>query len=284
MMSDAPSHFLDSSVVRPMLLGSYAYRQYFQAHFRDAQCCISPYILMEVYRSYLRNLIEFYFTLKLPQILTLGDALTYWSNRFQGSKHKAIQQMMAQLVDQGADHPDLFQDKQSVLIAIDLLMQSFVTSLNHHFVNTGHDSTNCTRAKITLNVEAEDFAAELLRFVAAFDNTEYCRQHCRIDEFLLQDCQAEVVTYIQQKDSLPKNSQSRGFIKIADALKQILEQGAEVCSCRRCEQIGDAVIALDSPKEMTLEHTDHSFDYLCPPLQQPHQKHPSEVEVITREL
>ncbi|MGG6269077.1 hypothetical protein ACQ4M3_32920 [Leptolyngbya sp. AN03gr2] len=283
-MSDEPSHFLDASVVRPMLLGSYAYQQYFQSQFQKAQCSVSPYVLMEVHRSYLRNLIEFYFTLKLPQILTLGDALAYWSNRFQGSKHKAIQQMMAQLLDRSADSPDIFQDKRSVLIAIELLIQSFVTSLHSHFVNTGHDSTDCTRAKITLNVEAEDFAAELFRFAETFDDVEQCRQHCRIDEFLLQDRRAEATTYTQQKDSLPKNSQSRGFIKIADALQQILEQGADVCSCKRCERIGDAVIALDAPREMQLDHTDHSFDYLCPPLGQLHQKHPSEVEVITRGL
>lgn len=283
-MSDKPSHFLDSSVVRPMLLGSYAYRQYFQAQFQDARCSVSPYVLMEVYRSYLRNLIEFYFTLKLPQILTLSDALTYWSNRFQGSKHKAIQQMIAQLLDRGADSPSIFQDKRSVLIAIEVLIQSFVTSLHRQFADTGHDSTNCTRAKITLNIEAENFAAELSRFAAAFDDIERCRQHCRVDQFLLQDHQAEITSYTKLKDSLPKNSQSRGFIKIANALQQILEQGAEVCSCKRCEQIGDAVIALDAPREMQLDHTDHSFDYLCPSLQQPHQKHPSEVEVITRKL
>ncbi|MEQ8957151.1 MAG: hypothetical protein RLP02_04380 [Coleofasciculus sp. C2-GNP5-27] len=46
-------------------------------------------------------------------------------------------------------------------------------------------------------------------------------------------------------------------------------------------KIGDAVIALNAPRQMQLEHTDNSFDYLCPPIEQPHNKHPSENQVLT---
>ncbi len=52
-------YLLDSSVVRPMLLGTRAYQQYFATQFEDQPCYISPYIQMEMYRSYLRNVIVF---------------------------------------------------------------------------------------------------------------------------------------------------------------------------------------------------------------------------------
>ena len=45
-------------------------------------------------------------------------------------------------------------------------------------------------------------------------------------------------------------------------------------------EIGDAIIALDAPRDMQLEHTDHSFDHLCPPIGQPHRKHPSEQHIV----
>jgi len=48
----------------------------------------------------------------------------------------------------------------------------------------------------------------------------------------------------------------------------------------RCEAIGDAVIALEAPKDMQLEHVDKPFDYLCPPINQPHRRHPSPDELL----
>ena len=50
--------------------------------------------------------------------------------------------------------------------------------------------------------------------------------------------------------------------------------GERACDCKRCEKIGDAIIALDAPRDLRLEHTDSSFDYLCPSIKQPHYKHP----------
>jgi hypothetical protein len=61
-------------------------------------------ILQEMHRSYLRNVIEFYFILQLPSIVTMGDALALWSNRYQISKQKAIQQLMAQILSRGFEH------------------------------------------------------------------------------------------------------------------------------------------------------------------------------------
>ncbi|MHC5931988.1 MAG: hypothetical protein ACYTXM_40475, partial [Nostoc sp.] len=80
---------------------------------------------------------------------------------------------------------------------------------------------------------------------------------------------------------LPKNSNTRGFINIAKNLNEILTQGAAACNCKRCEKIGDAVIALNAPRSMQLSHTDNSFNYLCPPINQPHYKHPSENQIVT---
>lgn len=85
---------------------------------------------------------------------------------------------------------------------------------------------------------------------------------------------------IQIASQLPKNTNTRGFINIVTNLKEILKTGATACDCKRCEKIGDAVIALDAPRSMQLEYTDNSFDYLCPTINQPHYKHPSENRVV----
>ena len=42
---------------------------------------ISNYVQMEMKRSYLMNIISFYFILRLDTINNIGDALALWSNR-----------------------------------------------------------------------------------------------------------------------------------------------------------------------------------------------------------
>jgi hypothetical protein len=274
------AHFLDSSVVRPMLLGTQTYQQYFEDQFSDRPRYLSPYVQMEIWRSYLRNIIEFYFTLRLPTIPTLSDALAFWSNQYQASKHKAVEQLVAQLLSKRSINFSRPQDKEKALKALEILIRQFVQSFQIRFVNTVQDSTHCARATAPINVAAENLVEELKQFCNTFDDAETCRSQCQIDQFLLNVHPAEIEAYVQQAGKLPINSQTRGFIRVAESLKEILEQGAIACSCRRCEQIGDAVIALDAPRDMLLEHTDQSFDYLCPPIHQPHRKHPSEIQVL----
>ncbi|WP_416671253.1 hypothetical protein [Egbenema bharatensis] len=275
-------HFLDTSVVRPMLLGTQAYQNYFSTQFSQGFCYTSPYVQMEVKRSYLRNIIEFYFTLQVPILKTPADALTYWSNRYQGSKHKAVQQMMAQLLDRASTDSAVLQDKESLLICIEELIQEFVELLETQFINLENDSTACARAIAPFDTGQSSSTVEAIRrFTEAFDDTETCRRQCLVDQFILIDRRPEVEAHIRQAQTLPKNSNTRGFLRIAENLQEILNQGEVACSCIRRERIGDAVIALDAPRTMQLEHTDNSFDYLCPPIGQPHRKHPSETRIIS---
>jgi hypothetical protein len=273
-------YLLDSSVVRPILLGTRTYQQYFAAQLQDQPCYITPFIRMEMYRSYLRNVIEFYFTLDLPGITSFSDALTFWSNRYQGSKHKAIQQLVAQLLSQKG--PDIsLRAKESATQAIGALIQEFIRDIQAQFLLLDTDSPQCARALVQLEFnKAEDPSEALAQFAAAFDDVATCRSQCRIDEFLLQDYRASLEDYLQQATDQPKTAASRGFLAIADTLQTILDQGPSACSCKCCERIGDVVIALDAPRHLQLEHIDQAFDYLCPPIGQPHRKHPSETRFL----
>jgi hypothetical protein len=272
--------YLDSSVVYAILLGTQAYKQYFESVLSHPRL-VSPYVQMEVQRSYLCKIIEFYFILDLDSIQNISDAIIFWSNSYKSSQHKAVARLMAQLLQQRPIALGDPQDKGKALDAIAALIIQFSELLRNRFVSTENDSTNCARAQVTLNV-TDNAAEEFIRFLGAFDNVKACRSQCRIDQFLLNEHLSEIESYVQYSESLAKNSDSRGFIKIAENLKEVISQGSDACSCKRCERIGDAVIALDAPREMQLEHTDRSFDYLCPLIQQPHRKHPSEIQVVGR--
>ncbi|OKH32357.1 hypothetical protein NIES2119_26335 [[Phormidium ambiguum] IAM M-71] len=275
-----PQHFLDTSVARSLLLGTQAYKQYFQSQFGDQSPNISNYVQMEMKRSYLINLISFYFVLRLETINSIGDAIVLWSNRFKTSELKAILQLIPQLFSTHQLDFTSSSDKEKALSILGIYIKRFELILRKKFTNTNQDSTACTRAQVPLRVELRNMADGLKQFADEFGDVETCRNQCQIDEFLLSRYSTEIEAYIQQASQLPNNKNTRGFIKIANNLKEIREQGASACDCKRCEKIGDVVIALDAPRTMQLEHTDNSFDYLCPPINQPHCKHPSETQIV----
>jgi len=152
------------------------------------------------------------------------------------------------------------------------------------FNKTKIDSTACARAIVTLNIDLKNPAEGLKKFADEFGDVKTCRSKCQIDQFLLAQYRDEIERLVQIATQLPKNTNTRGFINIANNLKEILATGAAACNCKGCEKIGDAVIALDAPRHIQLEHTDNSFDYLCPPINQPHYKHPSENQIVINVL
>lgn len=275
-------HFLDTSVARSMLLGSSTYREYFRNEFGDGPLYLTCFIQMEFRRSYLRNVIDFYFTLDLPTIRTFDDAIQLWSNKFQGSKIKAVLQLVKELIR--TRHLDTTnpKDKASAQQAIGQYVTRMDTKLRRKFVNTGTDSPRCARAAISLQATQRDAREELDRFAREFDNVERCRSLCRIDRFFtLVKNRTHTEGFIKQAQSAPRVAEARGFISIADCLRETLEKGADAYSCKMCEKIGDAVIALDAPRTMQLDHVDRSFNHLCPPIGQPHKEHPSETALLT---
>lgn len=279
----ARQSFLDTSVLRSILLGTETYRSYFRQALADQSPHISNYVQMEMRRSFLVNIIAFYFILSLETIPTLNDAISFWNNEFRASKLKAFIQFLPELTilvhanNLESNNPE---DKEKVLYLIGLYIKRFELILRRKFPNTAQDSTVCTRALIPMEIKLDEMAQGLKAFLDTFENTKACRDQCRIDRFLLEDYRTEVETYTQQASQSKQNKDNKGFLTVAAHLQTILEGGAKVCSCAKCGKIGDAVIALDSPRTMQLEHIDRSFDYLCPPIDQPHRLHPSENQVI----
>jgi hypothetical protein len=277
-----PQHFLDTSVLRSLLLGTQVYKQYFESQFTAQPLHISNYVQMEMRRSYLINLISFYFVLRLETINNIGDAIALWSNRFKTSELKAILQLIPQLFSTHQLNFSSPQDKEKAISILGIYIKRFELLLRKKFNNTNTDSTTCTRALVPLTLDLQNLAAGLKQFADEFGDVKNCRSNCQIDQVLLVQYRAEIEQLIQIAAQLPKNSNTRGFINIANNLKEILAQGATACDCKRCEKIGDAVIALNAPRNMQLEHTDNSFDYLCPTINQPHYKHPSERKIFAR--
>jgi hypothetical protein len=281
-MQSTQKHFLDSSVARAVLLGTQEHKRYFKEQFAKGVCYVSPYVQMEIRRSYLGNIISFYFTLNLPTIPSYGDALKLWANKFKGSEIKAVLQLAGELANAHRIDQSRPRDKPAALLALGLYIKRLDQKLRGQFRNVGRDSARCARAVVELHLSQATMAEGLRLFLDAFEDVEGCRSKCRIDKFLLERHRQAIEAYVEQAEHLPRNNETRGFLGIVKSLNEVLSAGPDACSCKRCESVGDAVIALDAPSDMQLEHTDNSFDYLCPPLGQPHRKHPSEIAVVTQ--
>jgi len=264
--SSIPQHFLDTSVLRSLLLGTQIYKQYFESRFTDQQLYISNYVQMEMKRSYLINLISFYFVLRLETINNIGDAITLWSNKFKTSELKAILQLIPQLFSTHQLNFSSPEDKEKALAILGIYIKRFELLLRKKFNNTNNDATACARAIVPLNLDLQNAAVGLKQFADEFGDVETCRSKCQIDQFLLVQYRSEIEQLVQIADQLPKNSNTRGFIKVVNNLKDILAQGAAACDCKGCAKIGDAVIALNAPRNMQLEHTDNLLTIYVPRL------------------
>ena len=272
-------HFLDSSVVRPLLLSSEKYKQYFKDHFGTDRLYISNYIQMEFVRSFLVPCLHFYFFLDMPHIESIGEASKVWSNRFKSSEHKAVLQLMGDIFNTRRLSIEDPKDKEKALDAINQILSRYYLKIRKKFKNISDQGTHCERAKVTIVKKSGVSNREALReFQKKFLDSEKCQKTCKIKKFLLKRNITELNKYINFSENLssPKNKENRGFTKIAEKLKEIIE-GKREPSCKICEAIGDAVIALESPSDMVLDHTDFSFDHLCELIDKPHYKHLSEI-------
>jgi hypothetical protein len=278
-MSKKTKRFLDTSVARPIIVGSSRYRQYFDDAFKDSELYTSPYVRMEFRRSYIVSAIGFYFVLDMDTTLTIADALTIWSDRFKSSELKAVLQLMSQLCNAhrlDSSDPD---DKPKALTALGDLIKRYEYKL-WKYKDVGVDTPRCARSAIAISSTGGSVKKDLKRFVDLFNDTSECRSKCRIDKFILSKHKATVDLYIRSADQLSTNADTKGFKKIAANLELIRSQNARNCTCKMCEKIGDFVIALDSPETMSLEHTDLSFNKLCDLIGKKHQLHPSQASVI----
>jgi len=262
-----------------MLLGSKAYKKYFSSYFGDDLLYTSRYVQMEFKRSYLINVIDFYFTLRLESVRTIGDALELWSNKFKGSQLKAILQLMGQLADTHRLNNTRASDKVKALHELELYISRIETKLRLSFKDTGTDSARCKRAEIPLNTNAQHFRDAFRTFVQAFQDVAFCRSKCRIDHFVLNKYKQAVSAYVRESKRIQVKKGNEGFITVANGLQKVISKGGQAATCKLCGKIGDAVITLDAPANMEFQHTDNSFNQLCDIINRPHHQHPSEVNV-----
>lgn len=274
--------FLDTSVARPVLVGTSLYRQHLKDCFGDSSLYVSPFIQMEFTRGFICHLLDFYFLLDIPTIETIGDAFTLWSDRFSSRELKSVLQMISQLIDaRGLSFSDP-KDKEKGLKAVSQIVERLVIKWNNTFKLVGQNSTRCQRALLSLKIGKVLSNRENFRdFLTTFNDLKSCSKQCKAYQFLFADNAQNVKALVKHASTFSNrtSAENSGFIRIAKKLERILQKGQDI-SCKECGSLGDAIIALDGPPGMRLEHTDYSFDHLCNLIGYPHQRHPSQMAFL----
>ena len=247
-------HFLDTSVVRPLLTSPKKVKQYYSDKLKgDKYIC--DYIKMEFYRGYIKSSIDFYFLLAMPQYNTFSEALHVWSNKFQIREHKNIEIMIANLFE----FRRCLNNKEECLRALADYTRRLIGKLNTNFKMIGDDNTYCAKGKSKLDFAPVSLNECLRKFFDVIkDNEQY--KKCKIYEFVNKKQRENIELIIENKDKLRDLGDKKGFDKI---IKAIEELKSKEITCSYCSKLGDAIISILSNIDMNLEHTDYSFNYLC---------------------
>lgn len=264
-------HFLDTSVLRPILTSPQKVKEYYKTAL-PGEKYVCDYVKMEFLRGYICSCISFYFLLAMPQYANFGEALHVWSNRFQIRDHKNIENMIVNLLTV----KNCLDDKRRSLRALADYIRRLIGKLNNQFRKIGNDSTYCSKSKFKLTFEPESMNDHFKEFQDQLKDNEQYKQ-CKINHFIKTVHKSDIEIIIKKAEKASGTAKKKGFDKIVQNLKDLSEKDI---TCAYCSKLGDAVIALLADEKMRLEHTDNSFEYLCPILKKKHQRHPIDTKIM----
>ena len=264
-------HFLDTSVLRPVLTSPLKVKEYYRESL-SGDIYICDYIKMEFLRGYIKNCIDFYLILNMPQYSSFSDALAMWSQKFQIREQKNIITMMSNLLE----HNDCINDKEKTAIILADYIRRLIGKLNYCFKNIGIDNTKCNKASIKLKYDPKNTQDSFRNYLDDFKKSE-----CNVNNFIFKNHKKSISKLI---NTVIKNEYGNrdGFDKIIKILNEMPDD--KTITCAKCSKIGDMIISLLPPGDFQLEHTDNSFNYFCKVLNKQHRQHPNDGKILSDQL
>lgn len=269
-----------------MILSGDVYKKYLAKNIAPP-LYTSKYVKMEFRRGFINTCLDFYFLLSMPHIRDFDAAASVFSEKFSIRGLKDIVLFFGKVFTTRRIDYSGSRGKEALLRHFADIVDRIEILIRKKYVDIGKDSARCPRAIIEIeNSQGVDRKSSYSKFQKKFNDKKNCAKACELEKFLFQTFQEEVQHYIEAKEEGPinKDPSSKGFLKLAETLKDMFERGSQSCTCDKCSKIGDVIIALDAPRDMMLHTTDRAFDYLCPPIKQPHKIHPSQTAVLKSEI
>jgi len=265
------THFLDTSILRPLIAASSHYKEYLNKELTEKKY-VAEYVKMEFVRGFLIPSMSFYSLLKLPNVKSITDALLVWNNKFSGREVKSVNNMMSNLLKNKSLDYNLYNDKELASKYVgDYIRRIYskVMLMN----NAGTVGKMCTRILEQFKYDPIDLQNSFETYEMLFNDKDHASR-CDLSKFLAKN-KSNIENLIQNNNLKIKGSNRSGFKDLLEELQR------KSYTCNQCGKIGDAIIGLLSPENMRLEHLDNSFDYIMQVLEKDHKKHQSELSYTT---
>jgi len=262
--------FLDTTVVRGLLIGTHVYRDFLRRVLGE-RLYVGRFVDMEFKRGVLLPLIDFLNTLAMSHIRTIGDAEKAWSHRFEGREVKLLLALTGDIFDRHGLNRTKARDKQRGIMALAAAIKSYDRAMRRRFIDPSQDRTHCGRGAQPLraSVSPEQARQDLNAYADQFGDVAHDRRTCHIREFF-DHFGPDLTACVKHAESLPDLRKHDNVRAMAVEVKKI-QDNTSVCSCATCERLGDVVIAVGAPRSMQVETTDQSFPHWCEPTRQPHR-------------
>ncbi|HUT94884.1 MAG TPA: hypothetical protein VMY37_35830 [Thermoguttaceae bacterium] len=211
----------------------------------DGTCWTSIYIRKEFVRRWIRYYVRMAFCADYYQ--DLSSALYDLEQDFSIRDVKTGQHALATFLrDKGAVQNGRTLAKELAHFAVVALRK-----FDHRFQKRTNNSCGCKIGGTELNVDFNHLFDDLRCFLESIDVVA----DCPINSFLRLNKPGPASRLLSQPDVVEKTKSGEKLAKLRAASRHI--------TCKECQTIGDAVIALDQPPSWCLVHIDKDFCILC---------------------
>lgn len=216
----------------------------------------SAYIRMEFIRRWICTAIEM--ASVISRYGNVSDALSYLEQSFSPRDVKAyIAVIAAVLESQGAISNSSASEEEFSRTAWHWLRR-FDSLFPSRIQNRSH----CKRGNKSF--QGKSFATLTEDLAAFYKDFSTPITDCEVARFLaLQNAYSNASKLLRVASS--------DEVKCLKSLEKYAQQGHPI-TCKECERIGDAVIALEQTKSYILLHVDKSFNHLCDVMGMPHKE------------
>lgn len=262
--------FLDTSVLRPLERSSSFYGEYLNKSL-DGDRYISEYIRKEYIMGFIINMMNFHALLRMGHIKNVADALSVWNNKFNSREVKAVNALVNALLSaHNLDFNDLKEKEKASYLIADYINKCY-RLLSKRYVFIGNDNNLCTKSKHKLDWDVDAIQDSFEDFVKKFTNNQDVDK-CKISKF--KDDNDSTLKAILKANEEEHAKQK----KVRDKWSKIIGD-LDNPTCKKCASAGDTIISILCPNNMTLAHTDSSFDFLMNVQKKPHIKLKSELAI-----
>lgn len=242
-----PTYLVETSAVQPAIGGSTPkHNEHFRRSTADGTLATSIYIRKEYIDRWFLDLVRVATTIAMCD--TVAHALVVLEQSFKPRDVKGVlHALSSMLTAQGSVGNTRAAAEEAASAAV-----IYLRTFDKTFTTRTSNRCGCEIGGLELNVDYNRLLNDLAAFANKFRQT-------------VEDCQVNRLMRVDKHNGLSKQMVDDESLSDVVAVQQLgkIRAKSKHINCKNCRTIGDAVIAADQPKSVSLVHLDGAFVPLC---------------------